>query len=267
MGPTVRTFPEVGMQAAAAVSAYMLTVARPLFWHIGVPNDGPLRGASTFILQFPARHVAVTADHVIAQYLDALASDRRTICQIGQCQVWPEAKLIARSAALDIATFEIDPAKLAEMGAVAFDCRSTWPPLEVCEGDTLTLAGYLDTRRHKIRRGYYEHEAWGGHGVADAVSDREIVTVYDPATTFASNDGVAKPPLGFNMSGCSGGPVILVKVVKGLMRCVPAGFIFKGADGKAEGEFASFDRIHIRKLHFIQPDGTIAESDTGWLPT
>ena len=75
------------MQAAATVSAYMLKVARPLFWHIGVQNDGPLRGASTFVMQFEACLIAVTADHVIAQYLDARAADDRTICQIGECQV------------------------------------------------------------------------------------------------------------------------------------------------------------------------------------
>ena len=207
------------------------------------------------------RHIAVTADHVIAQYLDARAADDRTICQIGECQVRPEGTLIARSAKLDIATLEIDPAKLPEMGAVPFDCRKDWPPPEVNDGDTLTLAGYIDTRRNKIRRGHYEHEAWGGHGIADAVSPREIVTVYDPETAFAANDGVAKPPLGFNIEQLSGGPVVVLKLVKGLMRCFPAGFIYKGPDGKAEGEFATFDRIHIRKLHFIQPDGTIAKPE------
>jgi hypothetical protein len=227
----------------------------------------PAAWASTFIIQFEAHHFAVTTDHVIAQYLDARATDDRIISQIGECQVWPERILIARSAKLDIATFEIDPAKLPEMGAVPFDCRKDWPPREVNDGDTLTLAGYLDARRNKIRRGYYEHEAWGAHGIADAVSPREIVTVYDPETTFAANDTVAKPPLGFNMSGCSGGPVVVLKLVNGLLRCFPVGFIYKGPGGKAEGEFATFDRIHIRKLHFIQPDGTIAESDSGWLPT
>jgi hypothetical protein len=267
-GQIAKKYPQAGMRAAATVSAHMLKVARPLFWHIGVPKEGPLRGASTFILQFEARHVAVTADHVIAQYLDALAADQRTICQIGECQVWPEKTLISRSAELDIATFEIDPEKLSEMGAIPLDCRKDWPPPEVAEGDSLTLAGYLDARRNKKGRGYYEHEAWGAHGIADGVSPREIVTVYDPDATFASDGYGAKPPLGFNMSGCSGGPVIVHKVINGLVRWFPAGLIYKGpGKEKAQGEFATFDRIHIRKLHFIQSDGTIAEPDTGWLPT
>jgi hypothetical protein len=59
----------------------------------------------------------------------------------------------------------------------------------------------------------------------------------------------------------------MVGVNEGLRRCFSAGFIYNGQECKAEGEFATFDRIHIRKLHFIQPDGTIAEPDSGWLPT
>jgi hypothetical protein len=81
-GQTVKKFPEAGRKAAAVISAYMLQAARPLFWHVGVMNNGALRGASTFVLQFPTRHVAVTADHVMAQYLEARKTDPRTICQI-----------------------------------------------------------------------------------------------------------------------------------------------------------------------------------------
>ncbi|MGL9620951.1 hypothetical protein QRQ56_23330 [Bradyrhizobium sp. U531] len=253
------------MKAAAVVSEYMLKLARPLFWHIGAMYDGPLRGATTFILRFEKRHFAVTADHVLAQYFDARRSDARTICQIGECQVWPETTLIGRSAKLDIATFEIDPVQLRAMGAEPFDCRKDWPPINVEDGDSLSLAGYLDSRRRVIRRGHREHEAWGAHGIVDAVSDREIITIYDPAKAFAA-DGVAMPPLGFNMSGCSGGPAILLKDVNGLLRTFPVGLIFKGSNGKAEGAFADFDRIHVRKLHFIQPDGKLAEPDSGWLP-
>ena len=51
-------------------------------------------------------------------------------------------------------------------------------------------------------------EAWGGHGIAEDVTDRDIVTIYEPATALEPNWAVKKPPLGFNMSGCSGGPAL-----------------------------------------------------------
>jgi len=71
-------------------------------------------------------------------------------------------------------------------------------------------------------------EACGTHRVADAVSDRDILTIYDPATAFATSDDVAKPPLGFNMSGCSGRPAIIVKEVNGLMRASSTRGLAKG---------------------------------------
>jgi hypothetical protein len=256
-----------GRKAANELSAHTLKVARPLFWHIGVRNSGAPKGASAFILRFEKRFVAVTADHVIDQYLSDLEADKRTICQLSTCQVWPERTLISRSKKLDLATFEIDPDLLIVIGAHTIDCRGQWPPPNVEVGDTLTLTGFLDKQRTKLAQNHYEFEAWGAHGIADAVTEREIVTVYDPAHVLEPDITVMKPPLGLNMSGCSGGPVVLVKQINGLLRWFPVGLIYKGPDGKAEGEFASYDRIHIRRIHFLKADGTINDPDVGWLPS
>lgn len=260
-----RLTPE-GRAAANALSDYTLHLARPFFWHIGARNGGAPRGASMFIMQFEDRFVGVTADHVIDEYLSAKAADDRFICQIGTHQVWPERSLISRSPTLDIATFEIEENDLNAMGAVTADCRGAWPPPNVEVGDTLTLTGFLDNHRIKEGPQHYGMLAWGGHGVADAVSEREIVSVYDPETTLQAAADIDKPPLGFNLSGCSGGPVVLIKTVNGLLRWFPVGLIYKGPGDRAEGELALFDRIHIRRLNFIQPDGTIREPDEGWLP-
>ncbi|HEY2137230.1 MAG TPA: hypothetical protein VGH49_15170, partial [Xanthobacteraceae bacterium] len=108
---------EAGRKAANELSAHTLRVARPLFWHIGARSGGVPKGASAFILQFERRYVAVTADHVINQYLHDLDADNRTVCQLSTCQVWPEQSLISRDAKLDIATFEINPSQLSEMNA------------------------------------------------------------------------------------------------------------------------------------------------------
>lgn len=261
-----RKITKEGLQAASVVSALLLRVARPFYWHPGVGRGGRLRGASMFVLQFEGRHVGVTADHVLAQYFDALNADGRMICQIGQAAFDPGRALIARSPRLDIATFDIDPQELSKMGAIALDCRKQWPPPEILKGQTLSMAGYFDERRTEVARGHYEMEAWGAHGIADDVTARGIITIYEPASTLAGIDGIPKPPLGMNLSGCSGGPAILVKEVNGLMRLFPAGLIYRGPSGAAEGEMGTFDTIHIRRLHFIHPDGSIDDPDKGWLP-
>jgi hypothetical protein len=179
-GPVVagpNAIPPAALAAADVVSRHLLRVVRPLFWQV---NGRILNGASAFVLQFERRHVAVTADHVIAQYLTARGANPAVKCQLGECWVSPEKALIGRSEGFDTATFEVDPAMLPAMGAEAIDCRAEWPPPQVRTGDTLTLAGYLDNHRQELSLGRYVHEAWGGHGVADDVTARNIIVTYSP---------------------------------------------------------------------------------------
>ena len=68
--------PEAGLHAAAVISAHTLKACRPLLWHTGMQNGGPVRGASAFILRFADRYVGVTADHVIDAFFKAKADER-----------------------------------------------------------------------------------------------------------------------------------------------------------------------------------------------
>lgn len=261
----IREIPPEGRLIAGVLSAHTLKLARPLIWHIGAQNQGVPRGATAFVLQFEKKLIAVTAEHVFQEYIDALSSDSRMVCQLGYAQVAPEKAVIGRSKKLDIATFEIHPSTLTKMDGEIFDCRGQWPPPPVQEGNVLTLTGFLENHRVKTGRQSYDMQAYGGHGLVESFSDREILTTYDPEKMLHAHLALKKPPLGFNMSGCSGGPVVMVKEVNKLLRLFPVGLIYKGPDGEAKGEFASFDRIHIRRIHFIQPDGTINNPDPdGW---
>jgi hypothetical protein len=245
----------------------MLKVARPLFWHVGVANSGIPRGATAFILRFDERLVAVTADHVMQQYLDAIRTDQRMLCQLGKIRIWPENSIIDRSKTSDIATFGITERELRDGEAVAVNCSgAAWPPPEIVEGDTISMAGFLDEHRVKYGPAHYEMRAWGAHGVADRVTSRDIVTLYEPERVHEPNAEIPKPPLGFNMSGCSGGPVFLIKSINGFLRSRIIGLIYRGPKGKAEGELAGSDRIFIRRIHNLNRDGTINEPETGWLP-
>jgi hypothetical protein len=259
---------EEASKIASAVSAFTLKVARPLFWHIGANRGGALRGATAFILKFDGPSVAVTADHVLKEYLSALEADNRIVCQLGEVAVHPQNSIIARSDRLDIATFEVEPSLVSKFEGNILDCTGdNWPPLDVKERDTITLTGYLDERREKYGPRHYTMNAWGGHGIAEAVTEKDIITIYEPDRVHQTRSDLPLPPLGLNMSGCSGGPALLIKSIKGLLRWIPVGLIYKGPVGKAaEGELAGFDRIHIRRIYFLNPDGTINEPDVGWLP-
>jgi hypothetical protein len=259
---------EDAAKAAKAVSDFTLKVARPLFWHIGANRGGLPRGATAFILKFEGRSVAVTAEHVLREYLSTLEADKRVVCQLGEVAVHPEKSIIARSDCLDIATFEIEPNLVSKAGGIAVDCTGDgWPSPDVEEGDTISLTGFLDEQREKYGPRHYNMNAWGANGVAEAVTKTDILTVYERDRVHPVRSDVPLPPLGLNMSGCSGGPVFLIKMVRGLFRWFPVALIYKGPVGKpAEGELAGLDRIFTRRIHFLNPDGTINEPGDGWLP-
>jgi hypothetical protein len=256
--------PPAALAAANAVSQQLLRVVRPFFWQ---RHGRILNGASAFVLRFEGRYVGVTADHVIEQYLSALDTCSSIGCQLGECFVSPERTIISRSRSLDLATFEVDPNMLATMEADAIDCRTNWPPRAVRRGDSLTLAGYLNNHRSELSRGFYEHQAWGAHPIADDVTARNIVVAYDPEDAVPTTDRVQKPPPKFNMSGCSGGLAVLVQNVNGEVRWSPAAVIYKGPTGASEGGLVDFDLIYLRPLSFVLPDGTIDDPNTGWLPS
>jgi hypothetical protein len=190
-------------ESMKVLDAHMLRVARPFFWHIGARNDGVPRGASAFILRFERGYVAVTCNHVLEQYEDAIKADARMICQLGTCRVWPEKSLIDRNKKLDIATFEVSEHQLKYIGGDAIDCRSQWPH-DIKEGDAIKLTGFLDEERTRgFRQNEYTMPAWGAFGIAESVTGTDILTIYVPDEMFEGFTA-PKPPLGLNMSGCSG---------------------------------------------------------------
>lgn len=240
-------------------SAHMLRVARPFFWHVNKRN---IRGGSAFVLLFERGYVAVTCNHVLEEYEEALKADAQTMCQLGKCQVWPEKSLIDRDKRLDIATFEVLESEIKQADVHPIDCRNHWPPRDVAEGDAIKLTGFLDELRTA-----FDMPAWGALAVADVITQTDIITIYDPDKALLTGLSVPKPPIGLNMSGCSGGPCFLVKTVNGIMGWYPVGMIYRGPrkEGVDAGEFASFDQIRIRRLRFLKSDGTI-EDQGGWLP-
>jgi len=106
-------------------------------------------------------------------------------------------------------------------------------------------------------------KAYGALALVEDYSDRDIITIYDPAQ---SQGMPTLLPLGFNMSGCSGGPAVIHETRNGIHRWYPVGLILRGPRGEAQGEAAKFDMIRIRRIHCIDEDGRIRAESTGWLP-
>jgi hypothetical protein len=253
------------------VAALTLQVARPLIWHDrteGWPKR--LDGATCFFLRFEAGIVGVTANHVISAYRSAVASNPSTVCQLRNSPAFDlEAAIIARDAARDIATFAVSEAVLSHIDAVALDCRGSWPPPEPQSLWLLSVCGYPESMRITKADRSAEFRAWGALAAVECVTRDEIVITYDPAIVKPTAWAPNLPPLGFNLSGCSGGPVLVHGTRNGLHRWFAVALIAEGPKEQAkQGDAAEFDMIRLRRIDIIQPDGTIKQPTevTGWLP-
>jgi hypothetical protein len=109
----------------------------------------------------------------------------------------------------------------------------------------------------------------GNAAAVESVTRDEILITYDPAIVKSASWALHLPPLGFNLSGCSGGPVLVHGIRNNIHRWFAVGLIADGPKGQGKkGEAAEFDMIRLRRIDIVQPDGTIKQpaEDTGWLP-
>lgn len=253
------------------VAALMLRVARPLIWHDrkqGWPKQ--LDGATCFFLRFDSGIVGVTANHVAGAFESALATNSNIVCRLRDSPAFDLlTAIIARDAARDIATFAVSEAILSQIDAISLDCRGSWPPPEPQHLWLLSACGFPESMRTTRADRSGEFRAWGALAVVEDVTRDEILITYDPAIVKPVAWAPFLPPVGFNMSGCSGGPVLVHGIRNGLHRWFPVALITEGPKGQhKQGAAAEFDMIRLRRIEIIQPDGTIKppEEQQGWLP-
>jgi hypothetical protein len=249
------------------ISQFTLRVCTPIYWHDrAAPFPKDVRGASCFFLRFDDRIIGVTADHVIDAYKNELERAATLVCQVRLFPFNLGASLIDRDHDLDIATFAVSESELTAMSAIPIDCRGAWPPPKPDRYHALSLAGFPEHLRviHPDRWG--EFKAYGALPAVEDVTDRDIIVTYDPKRDTPLRDSPL-PPVGLNLSGCSGGPVLMHGIKNGLHRWFPVGLIIGGPRGEGSGENASFDIILARRIHHLAIDGSLDHPPSGWLPT
>ncbi len=103
-----------------------------------------------------------------------------------------------------------------------------------------------------------ECQAWGALAAVESITEREILVTYDPARDQPSRWAMTLPPLGLNLSGCSGGPVLMHGMRNGLHRWFPVAIVIAGPKDGKQDLFTDIDLIRLRRIHIVQPDGSIS---------
>lgn len=257
------------MKAAETLANLTLKVATPLVWHDrkqGWPK--PLKGGTCFFLRFEDGVIGVTANHVVESLEAATATNSNTVCQVRTSKpVDLPGLIVDRCADLDIATFRVSEQLEVEAEATVLDCRGdAWAPPKPDIGRAVTFCGFPEAERVSIAPGIGNLFAAGSLGSIDAFTDRDLIVTYDPERDQPASWAPWKQPLGYNMSGCSGGPVLSHGMRRGIQRWFPVAMIIQGPRGLGEGEAAGWDMITMRRIDAIRPDGSIERKETGWLP-
>ncbi len=254
------------------VADFTLKVCTPLYWHDRrVPFPKKVEGASCFILRFPDRLVGVTAAHVVDAYQTARTLTETLVCQLRLMPFALHDAIIDRDTGLDIATFGLSEAELAKIDGVPVDCRGQWPPPPPTPMRAVSLAGLPQNMLVTAADRSAVFNAYGALSAIEDFGDRDIWLTFDPARDRSLNEHPL-PPLGFNMSGCSGGPVLMHGTRNGLHRWFPIGMINSGPkrdtpEPIARGDAEAFDTIRVRRIHFLREDGTLIRPEAeGWLP-
>jgi hypothetical protein len=249
-------------------AAFTLKVACPLVWHDRTEGWPKLvNGATCFFLQFEQETFGVTSNHVIQAYEAVSGTNRNLVCQLRTSRPFDVlSSIIDRNPDLDIATFRVPDEVLAETERIALDCREHWPPPTPEHLRALSACGFPEVLRTPATNGVATFQAWGALPAVDDITDREILITYDPERD-GPMQSVPRPPLGFNLSGCSGGPVLMHRVIDGVHHAFPVGMMIYGPKDIDKGGISTeFDMIRLRRIHFIKHDGTIPENNEGWLP-
>jgi hypothetical protein len=184
------------------IAAAGLRYARPICWHDNnrtFPKE--IIGASCFILRFSTGLVGVTAAHVVRAFQKAMAATPSLVCQLHLMPFDLDGALIDIDDDLDIATFAISERELKTTLTDAFDVSAHWPLDGVVQPDaSIQLIGYPENIRviNSIERSAV-FNAWGALDFIQDYDEREIILTYEPEKVLPSP---AKPPLGYNMSGC-----------------------------------------------------------------
>jgi hypothetical protein len=208
--------------------------------------------------------IGITADHVVTAFEVEKKKRGTTIdCLLRTVPFDLVGAIVDRDAELDIATFRVTEDQLIKSEALAIDCRREWPPPTPDEGRELSFAGFPEALKQASSP--IEFRAYVAFVRAESVSERGIITTYEPRRDIRFRAAPELPDLAANLSGCSGGPVLMHIERNGLNRWFPVGLILRGPRASSDDTLREYDIFRFRRINFVNADGTIRK-DIGWLP-
>jgi hypothetical protein len=167
------------------------------------------RQGSVFFLDCGRGPFAVTAGHVFEQFVEDRANYLIRSCQINNVGFNPEERLIAwgKDLGLDIATFRVTPEEIAVMGKkVLQGTDGAWPPPPNPRG-AVFFGGFPGCERDAIGP---DEMVFGFHGampMLTSFTEHQLCCQFE-REAWVDVRGLGLPPVGYDLGGISGGPML-----------------------------------------------------------
>lgn len=231
-----------------ALRAQARAVCVPFWWH-GYSDDGQyriLRNGTASFIDTGSQRMAVTADHVLAQYLADQRRDQQIVCQFGSATVDIASRVLDRDAEVDVATIEVSEVLVGTTGA-SFHAPPTWPPAPLAEGEVVLCCGFPGKlRQENIATADLPFQWFIGR--ATTVSAHNISLHLDLPNLHVPLG--AEQQLNPVLGGMSGGPVFRF-VPAPIEHLVQVGIIYQYHE--------SYELLLARPVHLLRGDGTVAK--------
>lgn len=221
----------------------------PIFWFdLDDAARKILHNGTVFFVQTQTEVIGVTARHVVADYRDD-ASRRRVRLQIFNAIVNDlQDRVIDESEPHDVATFRTDADLLKRIGKT-MNVMKSWPPRPPDIGRGIMLAGYPGQERLVGKLQDVDFGLITIEGIATSVSDQQIIVRRERQYELKI-DGMQDMPIGFELGGISGGPLISwIENSSGITLPFLSGIISQA--------HTELETIVCKRADFIRSDGSI----------
>lgn len=242
---------------------FATSICTPLYWVVEEAEGRRRpRNGTVFFLDAGEGVFAVTAAHVLAGLDEDRRSQTVVAVQLGHdmtLDLNEQHGVIDHNNELDIATFRITPAEVAALGrTVLTGSQESWPPAPPQKGRGIYFSGFAGQNTLWLSPTDLSFGAVSGAGVADAVNQRDVCTVFD-RSRWIDVMGHGLPPERYDFGGISGGPMLFVVERNGIRSWALAGVIYEGPNpSTGEGQYIEgFETIRARRAHFIRADGRL----------
>jgi hypothetical protein len=246
--PKVREF-SLRMQNSAAEHVTWL------FWRYqSKVLETPLlpRQGSLFFLDCGREPFAVTAGHVFEQFLEDRQLRRVRGYQIANVGFDPEERLIdwGKNLNIDIATFRVTPEEIAATGKKALrGTDGAWPPPPNPK-EAVFFGGFPGCERDQIGPHDVVFGFYGAMPMLTSFTDHQLCCQF-AREEWVDVRGLGLPPVGYDLGGASGSPMLAPVFDEGGWGWRLVGVISEARS--TEG----FERVTAVRSHFIQPDGRL----------